>query len=214
MRYNLQRGLANAAVLAGLLLAGCGTREDTPEVEDAASDAARSIFKDDPAQDQAASPAGAALPPLKTTLSFADGTPELTEAVRAELATIMASPQVQAGGAIILRGHTDSEGPDARNLDASRAMAEAAREFLVEGGVAAERITVIAFGEQNPVQPNALPDGRPNEEGRAANRRVELTVETGRSAGRQQTLIESLTEPAETDPQSDPGSNKARARTQ
>jgi len=43
-------------------------------------------------------------------------------------------------------------------------------------GVAQDRISVIAFGEQNPVEPNAKPDGTPNERGREANRRVDVTV--------------------------------------
>ena len=35
---------------------------------------------------------------------------------------------------------------------------------------------MIAVGEQNPIAPNALPDGEPNEPGRARNRRVELEI--------------------------------------
>jgi OOP family OmpA-OmpF porin len=42
--------------------------------------------------------------------------------------------------------------------------------------VAEDRIEIVAFGEQNPVAPNALPDGTPNDEGRAKNRRVEIRV--------------------------------------
>ena len=49
-------------------------------------------------------------------------------------------------------------------------------EWLVEKGVSSERIEIIAFGEQNPIEPNALPDGTPNEKGRAANRRAEVHV--------------------------------------
>ena len=197
MRHNIRSAIGGVAGLAGLFLASCTPGDTATGPDPSADDAQRSIFKDDPAQ-QGDLPVGAeTLPPLNMTLSFADGTPELTEAVRAELATILASPQVEGGGAITLRGHTDSEGPDAGNLAASRAMAEAVRNFLVEGGVAPERITVIAFGEQNPVAPNALPNGSPNEEGRAANRRVDVTVAIGNSTGREQTLVESLIETGE-----------------
>lgn len=189
MRRSTRTG--TCLLLAGTLaIAGCKVKEAEPE----ADDRPRSIFRDEPAENPVL-PAPT-LPPLEMTLSFADGTPELTEAVRAELATIMDSPQVEAGGPIILRGHSDSEGSDEENLDSSRKRAEAVRDFLVESGIAEGRIRVIAFGEQNPVAPNALPDGSPNEEGRAQNRRVEVTVATGSSGERQQTLIESLTEPA------------------
>ena len=180
-----------AVSFASLLIAGCKVSEEDPAPDPEASEAPRSIFQEEP--DEGGMLPQPKLPPLETTLSFADGTPELTEAVRAELATVLDSAQVEAGGRIVLRGHSDSDGGDEENLDASRARAEAVRDFLVENGIAEERIEVIAFGEQNPVAPNALPDGSPNEEGRAANRRVELVVQTGRSAQRQQTLIETLT---------------------
>lgn len=191
---------AGMILLSGAIaLTGCKSQEEAPDPEATPTDGPRSIFQEDPAKNGETVLPAPTLPPLETTLSFADGTPELTEAVRAELATIIDSPQVEAGGPIILRGHSDSDGTDEANLDASRKRAEAVRAFLVEGGIAEERIEVIAFGEQNPLEPNALPDGSPNVEGRAANRRVEVTVETGRKADREQTLIETLSEPAETE---------------
>jgi len=86
-----------------------------------------------------------------------------------------------AGGPIIVGGHSDAAGSDAVNLRASTARAEAVAEWLVGMGVAQDRIIVIAFGEQNPVEPNAKPDGTPNEAGREANRRVDVTVALPRS---------------------------------
>lgn len=194
---NLSAGIL---LLSGAIaLTGCKSQEEVPDPEATPTDGPRSIFQEDPAEGGESVLPAPKLPPLETTLSFADGTPELTEAVRAELATIIDSPQVEAGGPIVLRGHSDSDGTDEANLDASRERAEAVMAFLVEGGIAEERIEVIAFGEQNPLEPNALPDGSPNVEGRAANRRVEVTVETGRQVGREQTLIETLSEPTETE---------------
>ena len=75
-----------------------------------------------------------------------------------------------------------------------RDSAEAVRDWLVENGVEASRISVIAFGEQNPAAPNALPDGSPNEEGRLANRRVEIEVYTAEQPAEVEkpTLAESL----------------------
>ena len=40
------------------------------------------------------------------------------------------------------------------------------------------------MGEQNPIAPNALPDGSPNEAGRASNRRVEIDISPPEGAGR------------------------------
>ena len=193
MKVTMISRAAGAVIAAALLVTGCKVNEEEPAPEPSPTEAPRSIFQEEP-QENTALPA-AILPPLEMTLSFADGTPELTEAVRAELATVVDSPQVEAGGPIVLRGHSDSDGTDAANLEASRERAEAVRDFLIEAGIDEKRIRVIAFGEQNPVEPNALPDGSPNEEGRAANRRVELTVRTGESGEREQTLIETLSTP-------------------
>lgn len=192
MRRVLNSGGMIFALAGALALAGCKAKEEVPEPEATPTDAPRSIFQEDGGKPVMPAPT---LPPLEMTLSFADGTAELTEAVRADLATIVDSPQIEAGGAIVLRGHSDAGGDGEANLEASRERAEAVRDFLLEAGIAEERIEVIAFGEQNPIEPNALPDGTPNEEGRATNRRVEVTVETGRKEKREQTLIETLSTP-------------------
>lgn len=116
------------------------------------------------------------LQPLEQRISFDEGGSELSKAAIAELEQVMETAQMIAGGPIILRGHTDSEGRGAANLRASAKRAEAVKLWLLERSVAEDRITVIAMGEQNPAKPNALPDGSPNEEGRAFNRRVDLTI--------------------------------------
>lgn len=116
------------------------------------------------------------LEPLELTIGFPAGGTALDTAAVAQVQAALASEQIALGGPIILRGHSDAGGNDAANLRASRARAETVRDWLVENGIAADRIEIIAFGEQNPVEPNALPDGSPNAEGRAANRRVEIEV--------------------------------------
>ena len=117
-----------------------------------------------------------ALAPLTLRIGFDDGGAELSPAAIAALERALASEQMKAGGTITLGGHSDSAGSDAENLAAARRRAEVVRDWLVEHGIAAERIALIAFGEQNPVAPNALPDGKPDPAGRAKNRRVELTI--------------------------------------
>ena len=195
MNRSANRPLARlAAASALLMLAACGSREEA-EPAPSPSEGPRSIFEQDAAKPGADGDA-VTLPPLETTLGFPDGTAELSEAARAELVTVLRSPQMGRGGRIVLRGHSDSDGSDEANLSSSLERAEAVRDFLLENGVAEERIKVIAFGEQNPVEPNALPDGSPSEAGRAANRRVEVTVETGAIEGddaRKPTLIETIT---------------------
>ena len=70
----------------------------------------------------------------------------------------------------------DAGGSDEINARASEARGLAVAEWMIERGVDPNRIDVIVFGEQNPIEPNALPDGSPNEEGRALNRRVEVLI--------------------------------------
>lgn len=117
-----------------------------------------------------------ALEPLEVTIGFPAGGSELDEAALAELNKLIDTALIERGGPIHLGGHSDTAGSDTVNLRAGRARAETVRDWLVEKGVAKDRIEVVTFGEQNPVEPNALPDGSPNEPGRAANRRVEITV--------------------------------------
>jgi OOP family OmpA-OmpF porin len=116
------------------------------------------------------------LAPLTLRIGFDEGGTVLSDPAIATLDQALASEQTKAGGAITLGGHSDSAGGDAANLAVSRQRAQAVRDWLVEHGIAEDRITVVAFGEQNPVAPNALPDGAPDPAGRAENRRVELTI--------------------------------------
>ena len=179
-----------AIVVSTLLLAACNS-EQPPAAPEEPAEGKRSIFR----PEFQVEPIDSLSPPesLETRIIFPDGA-QLSQEARAELATVLASPQVTGGGAIVLRGHSDSGGSDDANMRASRARAEAVRDWLVENGVEASRISVIAFGEQNPAAPNALPDGSPNEEGRLANRRVEIEVYTAEQPAEVEkpTLAESL----------------------
>ncbi|MCP9221748.1 OmpA family protein [Erythrobacter sp. LQ02-29] len=116
------------------------------------------------------------LAPLNATIGFGSTGAEISPEAETQLQDVLDSPQLARGQAITIRGHSDSSGRNEANMKLSQERADAVRDWLVDHGVAKERLTVIAFGEQNPVQPNALPDGTPNEPGRAANRRVEIHV--------------------------------------
>jgi outer membrane protein OmpA-like peptidoglycan-associated protein len=65
-------------------------------------------------------------------------------------------------------GHTDNRGPHEYNVALSQSRSEAVLRFLVERGVAAERLEAKGFGPDQPVADNA------SEEGRQKNRRVEF----------------------------------------
>ena len=114
--------------------------------------------------------------PVEIVIPFADSGSELSENAERLLVSVLESEAMEEDWPIVLGGHTDTGGNDRANLRASRARAEAVAAWLVERGVDDDRIEVIAFGEQNPIAPNALPDGEPNEVGRAKNRRVEISI--------------------------------------
>ena len=117
-----------------------------------------------------------ALEPLSATVGFPEGGAELAAEARAAIDALLESEQVAKGWPITLGGHSDAGGSDAANLRASEARAQAVADYMVEKGVAESRITIVSFGEQNPVAPNARPDGEPDEEGRARNRRVDIVI--------------------------------------
>jgi len=78
---------------------------------------------------------------------------------------------------VLIEGYADAVGSESFNLRLSRARAEAVRDYLVASGIAADRLRVVGRGEIEPLAPNARDDGSDNPEGRAVNRRVELSVE-------------------------------------
>jgi peptidoglycan-associated lipoprotein len=55
------------------------------------------------------------------------------------------------GAAVLVEGHCDERGTNAYNLALGERRARAARDYLVERGVAADRITIISYGEERPV---------------------------------------------------------------
>ena len=78
------------------------------------------------------------------------------------------------GKPVSIDGYTDSKGSDSYNLDLSKRRAEAVRDRLAEL-VPGVQFSVAGHGEADPVAPNTLPDGKDNPEGRAKNRRVEIS---------------------------------------
>jgi peptidoglycan-associated lipoprotein len=51
---------------------------------------------------------------------------------------------------VLIEGHADERGTNEYNLALGERRARAARDFLVERGIAAERISIVSFGEERP----------------------------------------------------------------
>ncbi len=72
---------------------------------------------------------------------------------------------------VYIDGHTDDTHTTTYNVELSRKRAEAVRDYLVQLGVSANRMTVRYHGERFPVEPNS------SEAGKAQNRRVTVRLE-------------------------------------
>lgn len=69
-----------------------------------------------------------------------------------------------------INGHTDNIGSESENLQLSVNRALAVENYLVQAGIAADRLSHKGFGESQPVDTNDT------EAGRANNRRTELEI--------------------------------------
>jgi len=71
---------------------------------------------------------------------------------------------------IDVEGHTDAMGSDDYNQNLSERRAFAVKDYLVDRGVAANRINAVGFGKTRPKASNDTPEGR------QLNRRVEIHI--------------------------------------
>ena len=69
---------------------------------------------------------------------------------------------------ILVTGHTDSVGDKTYNIDLGKRRADAVVAYLVQQGLAGDRLTSVGLGFSQPVADNST------EEGRAMNRRIEF----------------------------------------
>lgn len=82
-----------------------------------------------------------------------------------ELASILIQYE---GSNLLVEGYTDSNGDDGYNLNLSQRRTESVKKYLIEKGIADQRLTATGFGETKPIADNKTALGR------AKNRRVEL----------------------------------------
>jgi peptidoglycan-associated lipoprotein len=95
---------------------------------------------------------------------------ELTPEARTALASNAAQLLEHAAFSVHIAGHCDERGTVEYNLALGEKRAEAARDFLVEYGVAASRITTVSFGKNRPLVKGV------DEETWAMNRRDEFNA--------------------------------------
>lgn len=85
-----------------------------------------------------------------------------------DVASLLArNPQIAH---VRIEGHTDWIGSDAYNQNLSQRRANSVRKYLIQKGIAPDRLIAVGYGETRPIADNNTVLGR------AKNRRVEFTV--------------------------------------
>jgi outer membrane protein OmpA-like peptidoglycan-associated protein len=106
-------------------------------------------------------------------VTFASGRSVLTEESFATLDEVAASLQAHPEIRIEIAGHTDATGSPEVNTRLSLARARAVMMYLARQGVSPERMVAEGYGPDRPIAPNGTAEGR------ARNRRVELSIIEG-----------------------------------
>jgi len=93
-------------------------------------------------------------------------TPRAQQNLTAKAAYLRDNPNA----AVTIEGHCDERGTAAYNMALGERRAEAAKSFLVNLGISANRLNTISYGEERPIDP------RSNEEAWAKNRRAQFVL--------------------------------------
>lgn len=103
-------------------------------------------------------------------ITFASGSADLSASFMPVLNDVATILNQYPSTYIDIVGYADSQGSESYNLDLSQRRANAVAGYLVGQKVKSERIYVAGMGEADPIASNATPEGR------AQNRRVEITL--------------------------------------
>ena len=108
---------------------------------------------------------------------------ELTQG--AEMVLSELGPMIRREGShpISIEGHTDGKGEPAYNRQLSEKRARAVAAWLeAHGYIEQGSAQLHGFGKTKPIAPETKPDGSDNPAGRQKNRRVEVVIDTCKSA--------------------------------
>lgn len=101
---------------------------------------------------------------------FAVDSASVSPSLQGDLRVLAGSLQKYPGSTVQVVGHTDNTGAAAYNQDLSERRASAVASSLIGAGVSAGRIRTVGAGENQPIASNLTAEGR------AQNRRVDITI--------------------------------------
>jgi len=107
---------------------------------------------------------------IASKIYFETNSDILKEASKKELDGLVEILKLNAQIKIDIEGHTDNVGAADYNMELSQKRASAVRQYLIEKGLAPDRIIAKGYGQSKPVVSNDTIEGK------AQNRRVELIL--------------------------------------
>ncbi|HMO40444.1 MAG TPA: OmpA family protein [Saprospiraceae bacterium] len=110
-------------------------------------------------------------PVVLRNVFFETGSAALRPESKAELNRLKTLLETHPKMKIRINGHTDNVGAEAANLQLSEQRAKAVYDYLLQNGIAAERLGYKGFGESLPIDTNDTPAGRQR------NRRTEFELQ-------------------------------------
>lgn len=92
--------------------------------------------------------------------------PDAAETLKNNAWYLLDNPHIR----VLVEGHCDDRGSNEYNMSLGEKRAKEVRDYLIQTGVAPDRVKIISYGEEKPAAPNGT------EEGWALNRRAEFKV--------------------------------------
>ncbi|WP_252107801.1 MULTISPECIES: OmpA family protein [unclassified Halomonas] len=117
---------------------------------------------------------------MPSSVTFGFDSSELTSQARSSLNEVANVLTQYTDTRVNIAGHTDSTGAADYNQRLSERRAQAVGSYLSQNGVSSSRLVTSGYGASQPVASND------NEQGRAQNRRVEITLTPTGQAGQNQ----------------------------
>ena len=117
-------------------------------------------------------------PPSLEPIFFDYDTASLRQEARAALDKLATYMRQQVHATVTIAGHADERGTPEYNLALGEERARSAQRYLIRSGVAAQRISIISFGEERPAVRGQ------GEASWAQNRRDDFDLVTGARASR------------------------------
>ncbi|WP_372520581.1 OmpA family protein [Candidatus Ruminimicrobiellum ovillum] len=107
---------------------------------------------------------------LSSNILFSSGNSILKKEAKSSLDETVKLLNAYPANKVLIEGYTDSTGDKEKNLKLSYDRAQAVYLYFVQNEVPAERLSVVGYGQDNPVASNKTAKGR------AQNRRVNIII--------------------------------------